>query len=48
MSPSTNGYRALTEAVSHRLATLRADLPDVMKGIGELALDAFEEFSMTT
>ena len=31
------GYRALTESVSHHLATLRADLPDVMKGFGELA-----------
>ena len=31
------GYRALTESVSHHLATLRTDLPDVMKGFGELA-----------
>lgn len=37
MSNSPPGYRALTESVSHHLATLRADLPDVMKGFGDLA-----------
>ena len=31
------GYRALTESVSQHLGTLRADLPDVMKGFGDLA-----------
>ncbi len=30
-------YGALTASVSKRLATLRADLPDVMKGFGDLA-----------
>lgn len=37
MTMLPNGYRGLTESVSHHLATLRADLPDVMKGFGELA-----------
>ena len=27
----------MTESVSHHLATLRSDLPDVMKGFGDLA-----------
>lgn len=37
MNTSPPGYRALTESVSFYLATLRADLPDVMKGFGDLA-----------
>lgn len=37
MSTAPEGYRALTETVSHHLASLRADIPDVMKGFGELA-----------
>jgi AhpD family alkylhydroperoxidase len=32
-----SSYRELTESVSKNLATLRADIPDVMKGFGELA-----------
>jgi len=37
MSTQAGGYRALTQSVSHQLATLRADIPDVMKGFGDLA-----------
>ncbi|MYN16214.1 carboxymuconolactone decarboxylase family protein [Rugamonas sp. FT107W] len=37
MTIDTNGYRALTNSISQQLATLRADLPDVMKGFGDLA-----------
>ena len=35
-TPSTK-YRDLTKEVSTNLATLRSDLPDVMKGFGDLA-----------
>jgi AhpD family alkylhydroperoxidase len=37
MSPSSTPYHDLTQAVSKNLATLRSDLPEVMKGFGELA-----------
>jgi AhpD family alkylhydroperoxidase len=37
MAIAPTGYRALTESVSKQLTTLRADLPDVMKGFGDLA-----------
>lgn len=37
MSGESNEYRALTQSVSKQLATLRADIPDVMKGFGDLA-----------
>ncbi|WP_426193162.1 carboxymuconolactone decarboxylase family protein [Massilia sp. DWR3-1-1] len=37
MSTPPGSYRALTDSVSYHLATLRADLPDVMKGFGDLA-----------
>ncbi len=37
MSLSAKNYRDLTQGVSKNLATLRADLPDVMKGFGDLA-----------
>jgi AhpD family alkylhydroperoxidase len=37
MTMPQDGYRALTESVTHQLATLRADLPDLMKGFGDLA-----------
>lgn len=37
MDSKSAGYRALTQSVSQQLATLRADLPDVMKAFGELA-----------
>lgn len=37
MSTSSSGFRDLTQSVSKQLATLRNDLPDVMKGFGDLA-----------
>ncbi len=37
MTNKENGYLELTQSVSKQLATLREDLPDVMKGFGELA-----------
>ena len=36
MSTQSGGYRALTQSVSQQLATLRADIPDVMKGFGDM------------
>ena len=37
MSASIPDYRELTLSVSNKLATLRADIPDVMKGFAALA-----------
>ncbi|MCP2010904.1 carboxymuconolactone decarboxylase family protein [Duganella violaceipulchra] len=37
MTNDGNGYLELTQSVSKQLATLREDLPDVMKGFGDLA-----------
>lgn len=37
MTNKESGYLELTQSVSKQLATLREDLPDVMKGFGELA-----------
>ena len=37
MDTSPTTYRDLTQSVSKHLATLRNDLPDVMKGFGDLA-----------
>jgi AhpD family alkylhydroperoxidase len=37
MTTAVPGYRDLTRTVSANLATLRADIPDVMAGFGELA-----------
>ena len=37
MSPSPTQFRDLTRGVSKNLATLRVDLPDVMKGFSALA-----------
>lgn len=37
MSTALPGYRELTQAVSSNLATLRTDLPDVMKAFGDLS-----------
>lgn len=37
MTTESTGYRALTQSVSQQLATLRKDIPDVMKGFGDLA-----------
>jgi AhpD family alkylhydroperoxidase len=42
MSPTTS-YRDLTQGVSKNLATLRTDLPAVMKGFGELARAATQD-----
>jgi AhpD family alkylhydroperoxidase len=43
MTTSPPGYRALTATVSQHLATLRNDIPDVMKGFSELARAASRE-----
>ncbi|MFA9218555.1 MAG: carboxymuconolactone decarboxylase family protein [Sphingomonadaceae bacterium] len=40
---NTNGYLALTQSVSKQLATLRSDIPDVMKGFGDLARAAMRD-----
>lgn len=37
MTIESNGYRALTQSVSQQLAILQADIPDVMKGFGDMA-----------
>jgi AhpD family alkylhydroperoxidase len=37
MTTTPGKYRELTTSVSKQLATLRTDIPDVMKGFGELA-----------
>lgn len=37
MTIDSRGYRGLTQSVSQQLAVLRADLPEVMKGFGDLA-----------
>lgn len=37
MSGAPDGYGALTAAVSKQLGALRQDIPDVMKGFGDLA-----------
>lgn len=37
MSTALNGYGELTTSVSKQLGVLRNDLPDVMKGFGDLA-----------
>ena len=37
MSSSTASYRELTQSVSRNLATLRTDIPDVMKGFSDMA-----------
>ena len=40
---STSSYRELTQQVSQNLATLRADLPEVMKGFNDLARAATQD-----
>lgn len=40
MSTFPPHYRDLTQSVSKNLATLRSDIPDVMKAFGELAMAA--------
>ncbi|VTZ27214.1 Alkyl hydroperoxide reductase AhpD [Methylocella tundrae] len=43
MSLSAATYRELTQGVSKNLATLRADLPEVMKGFSDLARTATQD-----
>jgi AhpD family alkylhydroperoxidase len=43
MSLSAASYRDLTQGVSKNLATLRADLPEVMKGFSEMARAATQD-----
>lgn len=43
MSISTTRFRDLTQEVSKNLGTLRADLPEVMKGFGALAQAATQD-----
>jgi len=43
MDVTTTRYSDLTQGVSKNLATLRADLPDVMKGFSELARSASQD-----
>lgn len=43
MSLSAKNYRELTQGVSKNLATLRADLPEVMKGFSDLARAATQD-----
>jgi AhpD family alkylhydroperoxidase len=43
MSVSTTRFRDLTQGVSKNLATLRVDLPEVMKGFGALAQAATQD-----
>ncbi len=40
---ATGTYREITGGVSKNLATLRADLPEVMKGFGDLAAAATKD-----
>jgi len=47
MTNVSNGYRDLTVSVSKQLATLRADLPDVMKGFGDLARAATRDGALS-
>ena len=37
MTTAPNGYRELTASVSKQLSILRTDIPEVMKGFGDLA-----------
>lgn len=43
MSTFLPNYRELTQSVSKNLATLRADIPEVMKGFNELAKAATKD-----
>jgi len=43
MSTFPPNYRELTQAVTQNLGLLRADIPDVMKGFGELAKAATKD-----
>ncbi len=37
MSTPTVAYRELTQSITQNLASLRSDIPDVMKGFGDMA-----------
>ncbi|MDR3481447.1 MAG: carboxymuconolactone decarboxylase family protein [Burkholderiaceae bacterium] len=43
MSNASNSYVELTQTVSKNLATLRSDIPDVMKGFSDLARAATKD-----
>ncbi len=43
MSTPLTGFRELTQAVSTQLATLRADMPEVMKGFNDMARAATKD-----
>jgi AhpD family alkylhydroperoxidase len=43
MTPSTDNYRTLTQAVSSNLAGLRQSTPEVMKSFGELGRAAMAD-----
>jgi AhpD family alkylhydroperoxidase len=43
MSDSSNGFKALTQTVSSRLGAMRSEVPDVMKGFGELSRAAMAD-----
>jgi AhpD family alkylhydroperoxidase len=47
MTTNPQGYRELTAAVSKQLGTLRHDMPDVMKGFGDLAKAASREGALS-
>jgi len=47
MSTVPHGYGALTASISKQLSTLRSDLPDVMKGFGDLARAASRDGALS-
>ncbi|MGZ8287929.1 MAG: carboxymuconolactone decarboxylase family protein [Telluria sp.] len=47
MTSATTNYGELTASVSKQLATLRNDLPDVMKGFGDLARAATRDGALS-
>jgi AhpD family alkylhydroperoxidase len=47
MTTNSNDYGELTTAISKQLSTLRNDIPDVMKGFGELAKAASRDGALS-
>ena len=47
MTTNPNAYGELTTAISKQLSTLRNDIPDVMKGFGELARAASRDGALS-
>lgn len=47
MTTPTNGYSDLTLSISKQLATLRNDIPDVMKGFGDMARAATRDGALS-